>query len=118
MKKFEDLIFEDHEHIAGGKQSTLWFDNGYGVSVLFGERFECGFYSNGVDTYELAVINEDGLTYPLEDDVIGFLKADEVTAYMEKVQDLPPSNNTMGDMKFTTAGDMMKYVYPGSDVQQ
>ena len=102
MKKFEDLVFTDHPWHERAQQAILWFDNGYGVSVLFGERFECGFYSNGVDTYEVAVMYDDQLTYPMEDDVVGFLKADEVTAYMDKVQRLP----------------VKEYVYPGSDVQQ
>ena len=114
MKKFEDLVFKDHPNFDRAQQALLEFDNGYGVSVLLGARF----YSNGRDTYEVAVMYDDAVTYPMEHDVIGHLTADEVTAYMEKVQDLPPANNTMGDMKFTTAGDMMKYVYPGSDVQQ
>ena len=98
MKKFEDLVFTDHPFIDGAQQAILWFDNGYGVSVLLGARF----YSNGQDTYEVAVMYDDQLTYPMEDDVIGFLKADEVTAYMDKVQRLP----------------VKEYVYPGSDVQQ
>ena len=117
MKKFEDLVFKDHPNFDRAQQALLEFDNGYGVSVLLGARF----YSNGRDTYEVAVMYDDAVTYPMETDVVGFLKADEVTAYMEKVQDLPPVSNTnkeMGDIKFTTAGDMMNYVYPGSDCQE
>jgi len=56
----------------------------------------------GRDTYEVAVMYDDQLTYPMEDDVVGHLTADKVTAYMDKVQRLP----------------VKEYVYPGSDVQQ
>ena len=98
MKTFEDLVFTDHPFHERAKQAILWFDNGYGVSVLLGARF----YSNGSDTYEVAIMYDDQLTYPMEDDVVGYLKAWEVTAYMDKVQRLP----------------VKEYVYPGSDVQQ
>ena len=100
MKTFEDLVFTDHPFYVRAQQAILWFDNGYGVSVLCGARF----YSNGRDTYEVAVMYDDQLTYPMEDDVVGHLTADKVTAYMDKVQSLWP--------------DKKEYVYPGSDVQQ
>ena len=98
MKTFEDLVFTDHPFYEGGQQAILWFDNGYGVSVLCGARF----YSNGRDTYEVVAMYDDQLTYPMEDDVVGYLQPWEVTEYMDKVQRLPAK----------------EYVYPGSDVQQ
>ena len=63
------------------------FDNGYGVSVVFGEKF----YSNGIDNYELAVILGSELTYntPITIDVLAYITTDEVTAAMEAVQKLP-----------------------------
>jgi len=99
MKTFEDLVFTDHPFHERAQQAILWFDNGYGVSVLCGARF----YSNGRDTYEVAIMYDDQLTYPMEDDVVGYLTAYEVTSYMDKVQRLP----------------VKEYVYyvPGSDVQ-
>ena len=70
------------------KQAILMFDNGYGVSVLIGKVF----YSNGVDTYELAVLCGDKLVYPVEicpdNDVLGSITREEVTEAMKKVQDL------------------------------
>lgn len=71
-------------------QALMFFPNGYGVSVLFGGQ--C--YSNGEDSYELAILvgNEDdwGITYdtPIADDVLGFLTKEEVTEIMKKVQQL------------------------------
>ena len=70
-----------------GYQAILRFDNGYGVSVL---RGNC-FYSNGIDTYEVGVLNGDSLCYPEEfgDDVIGYVTAEQVTEIMKKVQEFP-----------------------------
>lgn len=53
MKTFKNLVFESHGS-GFGQQAILEFDNGYGVSVLFGDKF----YSNGIDTYELAVLKD------------------------------------------------------------
>lgn len=36
------------------RQAIMEFENGYGVSVLFGEAF----YSNGIDTYEVAILKD------------------------------------------------------------
>ena len=97
-KTFEDLDF--HPWLDGratfsiipayaeALQARLDFPNGYGVSVLFGEAF----YSNGEDTYELAVIKDGDLVYPPEVcpdvDVLGYITKDEVTEAMRKIQDL------------------------------
>ena len=71
------------------EQAILMFPNGYGVSVLFGNVF----YSDGVDTYELAVLHGNKLVYPKEvcpdEDVLGYLTKRQVTEAMKKVQDLP-----------------------------
>ena len=60
IKTFKDLKFEMHpilldaksqdtkEMFANSKHAVMEFENGYGVSVIFGEQF----YSNGIDTYE------------------------------------------------------------------
>lgn len=99
-KTFDDLDFRPWGEVmgkqcppsfAGGKQAVLRFDNGYGVSVLLGEMF----YSNGVDTYELAVLKGEDNVYPEEVcgfdgwfDVLAHKTKDEVTEAMRKVQDL------------------------------
>lgn len=92
MKTFKDLIFKEHvlakdsSLLKGHKQATLNFDNGYGVSVLFGKRF----YSDGVDTFELAVLKNGKLCYdtPITSDVVGYIKSDKVTELMKLIQKL------------------------------
>ena len=89
MKTFKDLKFKKH-HIAkickGAKQATMNFENGFGVSVLIGSCF----YSNGVDSYEVAVLKNGDLCYDsgLTEDVFGRLSAREVTKIMKQVQQL------------------------------
>lgn len=96
MKTFKDLQFESHT--AGeGKAGRLFFDNGYGVSVV---RFELsggfgyGSYTNNENEWELAVLfgdeNDWDLTYntSITDDVMGHLSENEVTEIMEKIQKL------------------------------
>ena len=84
MKTFEDLKFKP---CYTGFQAIMEFNNGYGVSVLFGNMA----YSNGIDTYELAVLENGYLCYdtPITDDVLGYITEEEVSKVMEKVQKLP-----------------------------
>ena len=91
MKTFDDLVFEYHPITECGidkykncKQAVINFDNGYGVSVIFGTAF----YSNGIDTYELAVLLEGSICYPHEigNDVLAYISKDEVTEAMRKIQ--------------------------------
>ena len=86
MKTFKDLQFEDHPIGMGHKWASLTFENGYGVSVIFGDLF----YSDGFETYELAVLYNDEITYntDITDDVIGYLNESQVTDIMIKVQQL------------------------------
>ena len=85
MKTFKDLEFKEHPNHLGGVQAVITFDNGYGASVV------CTPHTYGGDKglYELAVLGKDGhLTYntPITDDVIGFLKEEEVTKILEQIQ--------------------------------
>jgi hypothetical protein len=88
MKTFSDLSFQPHPtHMMGGVQARMDFDNGFGVSVV------CTPYTYGGDKglYELAVFGKDGhITYatPITDDVIGYLRPEDVTDVMEKIQQL------------------------------
>lgn len=100
MKTFKDLKFSQHSmskvantlplsmrrRYTNLKQATLEFENGYGVSVVFGEAF----YSNGVNTYEVGILKGGHLCYDtwITDDVMGYLTEDEVTSTMAKVQEL------------------------------
>lgn len=87
MKTFKDLEFKPHPNNMGGVQSIIKFDNGYGASIVQTP------YTYGGDKglYELAVLGNDGhLTYdtPITDDVIGWLRAEDVTDVLIKIQQL------------------------------
>jgi hypothetical protein len=87
MKTFKDLEFEPHAAGMGGVMGRIQFDNGYGASVVKTP------YTYGGDKglYELAVIKDDELCYdtPITNDVIGYLRPEDVTDVMEKIQQLP-----------------------------
>jgi hypothetical protein len=86
MKQFKDLEFKEHRDL-NGVVARITFDNGYGASVVKHE-----FSYGGKDgLYELAVLDTNGdLTYetPITDDVIGYLRPEDVTDVMEKIQKL------------------------------
>jgi hypothetical protein len=87
MKQFKDLEFVPHAAGMGGVMSRIQFENGYGASVVKTE------YTYGGDKglYELAVLDSDGnLTYDtsVTDDVIGYLRPEDVTDVMAKIQQL------------------------------
>ena len=94
METFKDLIFAPHRNEDNCTQARVTFPNGYGISVLFGDAF----YSNGVDNYEVALVDKNGyldgyifekigMKYP-GDDVIGYVSEDFITDVMERVQQL------------------------------
>ena len=97
IKTFKDLEFEMHpilldaksqdtkEIFANSKHAVMEFKNGYGVSVIFGDQF-C---SNGIDTYEVAVLKDGILNYKtyITDSVVAYQTEDEVTEIMRKVQE-------------------------------
>ncbi len=90
MKTFDDLNFETHGNLFSGfdQQATMYFDNGYGVSVITGGNA----YTDEDHPYEVAVMLEGvGLTYdtPITDDVIGHCNKDNITDIMRQVQELP-----------------------------
>ena len=87
MKTFNDLKFVPHAAGMGGVMSRIKFENGYGASVVSSP------YTYGGDKglYELAVLDNSGeLTYAtsVTDDVIGYLRTEDVTDVMEKIQQL------------------------------
>jgi hypothetical protein len=87
MKTFKDLDFKPHPNTGhlGGVQARITFDNGYGASIVQTE-----FSYGGKDgLYELAVFGKNGhITYdtPITNDVLGYLKAEEVSKIMEQIQ--------------------------------
>jgi hypothetical protein len=87
MKTFKDLEFIPHSTGMGGVMSRIVFDNGYGASIV------CTPHTYGGDKglYEIAVLNSGGeITYTtsITDDVIGYLRPQDVTDVMEKIQQL------------------------------
>jgi hypothetical protein len=87
MKTFKDLEFIPHSTGMGGVMSRIVFDNGYGASIV------CTPHTYGGDKglYEIAVLDTEGkLTYStsVTDDVIGYLRPEDVTDVMEKIQQL------------------------------
>ena len=87
MKTFNDLEFKPHPNNMGGVQAYITFENGYGASVV------CTPHTYGGDKglYELAVFGKDRhITYdtPITNDVIGYLRPQDVTDVMEKIQQL------------------------------
>ena len=88
LKNFNDLEFKPHATFKNGDsyQAVLNFDNGYGVSVLIGSNF----YSNGLDTYEIAILKDEDITYGthITDDVLPYRTEEEVTEIMYMVQEL------------------------------
>jgi len=92
MKLFNDLKFEPHslsneiEQLSRAKRASEKFENGYGVSVLFGSAF----YSNGINTYEVAVLYEGEVCYSTDitDDVMSNLSEQEVSEVMTRIQNL------------------------------
>ena len=92
MKQFKDLVFETHIGHGVGVMSRIYFDNGYGASVVKTP------YTYGGDKglYELAVLDKNGnLTYdtPITSDVIGYLRPEDVTDVMVKIQQLENVND-------------------------
>ena len=97
IKTFKDLEFEMHPILlnvkpqgtksfsSNSKHAVMEFENGYGVSVIFGDIF----YSNGIDTYEVAVMKDNHVCYyaPLIDTVFAYQNENEVTEIMRKVQE-------------------------------
>jgi hypothetical protein len=89
MKTFKHLEFLKHPvSISNGTQARLFFDNGYGVSVISGSIF----YTDLLHPYELAILKGSesncSLCYstPITDDVCGHLNRRQVTDLMKKVQ--------------------------------
>lgn len=85
MKTFKDLEFYPHE-VGAGTHAIMEFNNGYGVSVVSGTLF----YSNGIDTYEVAILHNGHITYSTDitADVLGWQTECQVSEIMRRVQKL------------------------------
>ena len=86
MTTFNDLTFNKLPD-GMGIQCRIEFPNGYGASIVQGPNT----YGGDKGLYELAVLGNDGqITYdtPITNDVIGYLREQDVTDVMEKIQQL------------------------------
>jgi len=85
MKTFSDLEFKTHPS-GEGVQALIYFDNGYGASVVRTP------FSYGGDRgkYELAIYHKGSICYDthITNDVIGYLTEDEVTDFLRQIQEL------------------------------
>ena len=84
--KFKCLKFKKHM-IGDGTQAIEFFKNGLKISVLKGKYF----YSNGVNTYEIAFLKDDSIiTTELlnNNETLGYLTKEEVEKYMIAGQNL------------------------------
>lgn len=84
-KKFEDLEFKKWKN---GSRAVMHFPNGYGVEVWLTNV--SGFYSNGVDTYELWVLKDGKMCFdtPVTDYVLAYITKRKITKIMKEVQKL------------------------------
>ena len=87
MKTFNDIEFKPNPMGEDfGIVSRTQFDNGYEASVVKSE-----FTYGGKDgLYELAIFKDGSICYdtPITDDVIGYLRPEDVTDVMERIQKL------------------------------
>ena len=87
MKTFKDIEFKTNPMGADfGIVSRTQFDNGYEVSVVKSEHS----YGGNKGLYELAIFKDGEICYdtPITDDVIGYLRPEDVTDVMAKIQQL------------------------------
>ena len=92
MKTYDDLQFKPIDWLGpncNGIFARMFFDNGYGISVVRHEHAYCDNY-----TYEVAVIkgNPDKwrITYDTDitDDVLSYQTPSDITNVMKQIQEL------------------------------
>jgi hypothetical protein len=87
MKTFKDIEFKPNPMGSEyGIVSRTQFDNGYEVSVVKSPHS----YGGAKGLYELAIFKDGDICYdtPITDDVIGYLRPEDVTDVMERVEKL------------------------------
>ena len=102
MKTFKDIKFKPHS-FGEGLHGIIFFENGYGVSVVRYKSLtntfrEYSSYTSNDSEWEVAVIYGDKMNWEISynthitDDVIGHLTEGEVDWVMIQVQELDPVN--------------------------
>lgn len=103
MKTFADLEFKGHpsdpeDKYELGVWSRIFFPNGYGASVVKGQHT----YGGADGLYELAVLKGKEDSYELcynssvTSDVVGYLTEEEVSAYLQKIEELQSDKSIEG----------------------
>jgi hypothetical protein len=84
MKTFEDLEFKDRR-FDNIEQARMDFENGYSISVIFGEGTYC---DNDGSNYEVAILRNGKITYntPITDNVLSCQTPEQITAIMKEIQ--------------------------------
>jgi hypothetical protein len=87
MTTFSDLEFHELGTEGYGIRAVIKFDNGYGASVVRTEHS----YGGKAGLYELAVLDKEGgvsFNTSITGDVLGWLKEDDVTEALQKIEAL------------------------------
>ncbi len=87
MATFQDLKFSELDNEGYGIRASIKFNNGYGASVIRTKHS----YGGAAGLYELAVLDQDGeLCYntPITSDTLGWLKEDDVTEALQRIETL------------------------------
>jgi hypothetical protein len=98
MKSFKDIVFKPHP-LGEGLHGVIFFENGYGVSVVRYKSLtntfrEYSSYTSNENEWEVAVIYGDKMNWEITydthitDDVIGYQSEGEVDWIMIQVQEL------------------------------
>ena len=87
MATFQDLEFSELGTEGYGIRAEIKFDNGYSASVIRTK----GSYGGEAGLYELAVLDQEGeICYntPITSDTLGWLKEDDVTEALQRIEAL------------------------------
>lgn len=87
LKTYADLTFNPHDVAGFDTHATMFFENGYGISVITGEcaygGLECAVMV-GTNDEDSALCYDSGIT----DDVMGWQTPESITEVMAQIQQL------------------------------
>ena len=103
MKTFKDLEFEiDHQLSIGLTVAELFFDNGYGIAVVKGERALSTYISPDNDNdYKITILNNTNPYYGsrIVKSIVGYHNEAEVTKIMKQIQELGKNKTSKDKVK-------------------
>lgn len=89
---FNKLEFQAHPNVPGGKIARMYFDNGFGASVVGGGCM--GLHGDGHSSFEVAVIKGSGNDFTLvydthiTEDVLNYQSPEEVNDILYQIKEL------------------------------